>query len=88
MWKRIGVLLSMLVLCGCESVELEERSFPLAVGVDLQSAEESKEKDRKMVVSFDFPDFTQISEKGKTTDTPMGMSLEGADMYQIGRAHV
>lgn len=87
MWKRIGVLLSMLVLCGCESVELEERSFPLAVGVDLQSAEESKEKDRKMVVSFDFPDFTQISEKGKTTDTPMGMSLEGADMYHVEKSY-
>ncbi|MEY8391426.1 hypothetical protein D3Z36_05900 [Lachnospiraceae bacterium] len=89
MWKRTGaMLLAMLFLCGCESVQLEERSFPLAAGIDLQREEDAKEgDDRKLVVSFDFPDLAQISEKGKTTDTPMGMSLEGADMYHVEKSY-
>ncbi len=89
MWKLIGAVLSgMMFLCGCESVQLEERSFPLAAGIDLQQEEESLEgEERKLVVSFDFPDLAQISEKGKTTDTPMGMSLEGVDMYHVEKSY-
>lgn len=89
MWKGIGfAMLGMLFLCGCESVQLEERSFPLAAGIDLQQEEDAEEgEDRKLVVSFDFPDLAQISEKGKTTDTPMGMSLEGADMYHVEKSY-
>lgn len=89
MWKRISLaLLGIMFLCGCESVELEERSFPLAAGIDLQKQEAAgEEEDRKLVVSFDFPDLAQISEKGKTTDTPMGMSLEGADMYHVEKSY-
>ena len=79
MWKRRAVYLAclgMFMLCGCESVELEQRSFPLAVGIDLQKTEAGEEKknqnaeleERSLIVSFDFPDLAQISEKGKTTD--------------------
>ncbi len=145
MWKKAMVCLSflgMLLLCGCESAELEQRSFPLAVGIDLQqadaekpeeievsgkagfeesegskktgeskdsenskkiresknsegskNAEESKksndfqEEEKNLVVSFDFPDLAQISEKGKTVDTPMGLSLEGMDMYHVEKSY-
>lgn len=91
---KCGVLaaafLGMIFLGGCESAELEQRSFPLAVGIDLQETPAGNDKEateRNLVVSFDFPDLTQISEKGKTTDTPMGMSLEGMDMYHVDKSY-
>ena len=98
MWKRRAVYLAclgMFMLCGCESVELEQRSFPLAVGIDLQKTEAGEEKknqnaeleERSLIVSFDFPDLAQISEKGKTTDTAMGLSLEGMDMYHVEKSY-
>lgn len=86
-------------MSGCATTELEQRSFPLAVGIDLQR-EENKEDEEKeevfekqegqsrgLVVSFDFPDLAQISEKGKTVDTAMGLSLEGADMYHVEKSY-
>lgn len=93
MWKNRILFLAipgMLLLGGCESVELEQRSFPLAVGMDLQETKEKadeKETEKNLVVSFDFPDLAQISEKGKTTDTPMGMSLEGVDLYHVEKSY-
>lgn len=98
MWKRKAIYLAclwMFLLCGCESVELEQRSFPLAVGIDLQNTETKEKKknqdsgieDRDLIVSFDFPDLAQVSEKGKTTDTPMGLSLEGVDMYHVEKSY-
>lgn len=98
MWKRKAIYLAclwMFLLCGCESVELEQRSFPLAVGIDLQNTEAKEKKknqdsgieDRDLIVSFDFPDLAQVSEKGKTTDTPMGLSLEGVDMYHVEKSY-
>ena len=96
--------LGMLFWGGCESVELEQRSFPLAVGIDLQEAQEKtggketegkqvkekgeeEETERKLVVSFDFPDLAQISDKGKTVDTPMAMSLEGDDLFHVEKSY-
>ncbi len=87
---------------GCASTELEHRSFPLAVGIDLQgepeedTAEEGFGENASqgqggqkpgLVVSFDFPDLAQVSEKGNTVDTAMGLSLEGADMYHVEKAY-
>jgi hypothetical protein len=92
----------MLHASGCASTELEQRSFPLAVGIDLQEedyeviAREASEEDvfrreagktPDLVVSYDFPDLAQISEKGKTVDTAMGLSLEGADMYHVEKSY-
>lgn len=77
----------MFLLGGCESVELEQRSFPLAVGIDLQEKSDKEEVKKNLIVSFDFPDLAQISEKGKTTETPMGMSLEGEDMYHVEKSY-
>lgn len=90
MWKSRTVLAAvffLLLLSGCESVELEQRGFPLAVGIDLQESAKKEEVGKKLVVSFDFPDLAQISEKGKTMDTPMGMSLEGQDMYHVEKSY-
>ncbi len=70
-----------LACCGCTTTELEQRSFPLAVGIDWQ-------EDREVfAVSFDFPDLAQVSEKGKTADTPMALSLEGADLYHVEKSY-
>lgn len=82
--KAFGCLVFALGLsfcCGCSATELEQRSFPLAVGIDLEEEQES------LIVSFDFPDLAQISEKGKTADTPMALSLEGADLYHVEKSY-
>lgn len=100
-WKRRSVILlwaAEMMMSGCAATELEHRSFPLAVGIDLQGEndredegiEVSKEQagqTQGLVVSFDFPDLAQISEKGKTVDTAMGLSLEGADMYHVEKSY-
>lgn len=101
-WRRNKLVLLVaagMMMSGCATTELEQRSFPLAVGIDLQR-EENKEDEEKeevfekqegqsrgLVVSFDFPDLAQISEKGKTVDTAMGLSLEGADMYHVEKSY-
>lgn len=77
---------------GCESTELEQRGFPLAMGVDLQAepeelAEEPKANEEQLIVSFDFPDLKQVSDKSKTADTPVGLSIEGADLYHVEKAY-
>ena len=103
----IFLLAAGMMMSGCAATELEHRSFPLAVGIDLKEAE-GKEADGKeddgnapggkedegqasqsqgLVVCFDFPDLAQISEKGKTVDTAMGVSLEGADMYHVEKSY-
>lgn len=75
--------LCLIFLCGCESGELEQRSFPLAMGIDLQGGEGKKQ----LVVSYDFPDLKQISEKSKTADTPMQFSLEGENLYHVEKSY-
>lgn len=77
----LALAVCMAVCCGCASTELEQRSFPLAVGIDTQEDGET------MAVSFDFPDLAQISEKGKTGDTPVSLSLEGEDMYHVEKSY-
>lgn len=89
MWGRyaglaVGMFL-MLFLQGCEDTELEQRSFPLALGIDLSEEEEGQEPVLK--VSYDFPDLKQISEKSKTSDTPMGLSIQGSDMYHVEKSY-
>lgn len=81
--KVVMFLLSMSFLGGCDSAELEQRSFPLAMGIDVQM----QEPDENLVITYDFPDLKQISEKSKTADTPMGFSLEGKDLYHIEKSY-
>lgn len=76
-------VLCLTFLCGCESTELEQRSFPLAMGIDLQT----DESEGQLVVSFDFPDLKQISEKSKTADTPVEFSLEGEDLFEVEKSY-
>lgn len=89
MWGRyaglaIGLCL-MVFMQGCESTELEQRSFPLALGIDIPEAEEGKEP--VLQVSYDFPDLKQVSEKSKTSDTPMGLSIRGSDLYHVEKSY-
>lgn len=77
----LAPLAGLLFCGGCSSTELEQRSFPLAVGIDLQ------EEKKNLVVSFDFPDLAQVSEQGKTEDIPMALSLEGQDMYHVEKSY-
>ena len=58
-------LLSMSFLGGCDSAELEQRSFPLAMGVDIQM----QEPEENLVITYDFPDLEQISEKNEKNST-------------------
>ncbi len=107
MLKKGLVLALFLVMTagwtGCSATELEHRSFPLAVGIDLQEENEEPaepeedqvqevfqgkaEEPRNLVVSFDFPDLAQISEKGRTVETAMGLSLEGTDIYHVEKSY-
>ncbi|MEG0963330.1 MAG: Ger(x)C family spore germination C-terminal domain-containing protein [Lachnospiraceae bacterium] len=82
-WIAAGI---MLLTGGCASTELEQRSFPLAFGADRKPIEQEEETEL-LVVSFDFPDLKQISEKSKTADTPMGLSLEGKDLYHVEKSY-
>lgn len=81
--KVVMFLLSMSFLWGCDSAELEQRRFPLAMGIDVQM----QEPDENFVITYDFPDLKQISEKSKTANTPMGFSLEGKDLYHIEKSY-
>ena len=82
-YTAVIAVLCITCLCGCESAELEQRSFPLAMGIDVSAEQAGK----GLVVSYDFPDLNQISEKSKTSDTPMEFSLEGEDLYQIEKSY-
>lgn len=75
--------LCLILLCGCESTELEQRSFPLSMGIDIQTDQPEKQ----LVVSYDFPDLKQVSEKSKTSDTPMEFSLEGENLYHVEKSY-
>lgn len=74
-------VLGMAFWCGCESAELEQRSFPMAMGIDWETEE------KQFVVSFDFPDLKQISDKSKTSDTPMEFLVEGENLYHVEKAY-
>ncbi len=80
-----GVIAILFLMClsGCESTELEQRSFPLAMGIGWKEEEEAE----KLVVSYDFPDLMQISDQSQTADTPKEFSIEGKDMYHVEKAY-
>lgn len=81
------IVIGLSILCsGCASTELEQRSFPLAVGIDLKDAPSKEIKLKGLVVSFDFPDLAQISSESKE-DISMGLSLEGDDMYHVEKSY-
>lgn len=85
MSKYVTIVIAVLCfsfLSGCESTELEQRSFPLAMGIDVQDG-----KKEQLVVSYDFPDLKQVSEKSKTVDTPMELSLEGENLYHVEKSY-
>lgn len=80
--KAIRILLTAatLLLCtGCSASELEDRGFPLAVGID-------KEKD-DIVLTFDFPDLSE-SEKGENpSQSPLSFPVQGGAYYEAQKAY-
>lgn len=81
--KKINVLLlvmaSLLLFTGCSARELEDRGFPMAVGID-------KEKD-DIVITFDFPDLSE-SEKGESpSQRPLSFSVQGGAYYEAQKAY-
>lgn len=81
------IILGLSVLCGgCASTELEQRSFPLAVGIDLKDKTSEEMENQGLIVSFDFPDLAQISSESKE-DISMGLALEGSDMYHVEKSY-
>lgn len=80
-----GVIAILFLVClsGCQSTELEQRGFPLAMGVGYKEEDETE----KLVVSYDFPDLKQISNQSKEMDIPKEFSIEGKDLYHIEKAY-
>lgn len=68
-----------LPLCGCSVTELEDRGFPLAIGIDM--AEEG------MVVSFDLPNLSAVSDGKNPSGEPASLSVEGGAYYQAQKAY-
>ena len=75
----ISLALSVCLLCGCSVTELEDRGFPLAIGID--TAEEG------LVVSFDLPNLSEVSDGKKPGGQPASLSVEGGAYYQAQKAY-
>lgn len=75
-----GLALIFCAVCsGCGTHELEDRGFPLAIGID-------KNKDG-MVLSFDFPDLTESSEGKNPAGKPVSFSVEAGAYYEAQKAY-
>lgn len=68
-----------LLLGGCRVTELEDRGFPLAIAID--TAEEG------MVVSFDLPNLTAVSDGKNPSGEPVSLSVEGSAYFQAQKAY-
>lgn len=80
--KVLVFLLSMFLLCtvnGCSIRELEDRGFPLAIGMD-------KNEDG-MALSFDFPDLSEASEGKNPSGKPVSFSVEAGAYYEAQKAY-
>lgn len=68
-----------MLLCGCSVTELEDRGFPLAIAID--KAEEG------MVVSFDLPDLSAVSDGKNPSGEPVSLSVEGGAYFEAQKAY-
>lgn len=73
------VLAACVLLGGCSVTELEDRGFPLAIAID--TAEEG------MVVSFDLPNLSAVSDGKNPSGEPVSLSVEGGAYYQAQKAY-
>ena len=75
-----GLVLMFCAACsGCGTHELEDRGFPLAIGID-------KNED-DIVLSFDFPDLTEASEGKNPAGKPVSFSVEAGAYYEAQKAY-
>lgn len=80
MLLEMGLLLLLcLGLNGCSTRELEDRGFPLAIGIDKQ--------EEHMVLSFDFPDLSKASEGKNPSGMPVSFSVEAGAYYEAQKAY-
>ena len=76
----VALAMGMLLLCsGCNVRELEDRGFPLAVGIDKNSEE--------MILSLDFPDLSDNKEGKNPTAKSLGLSVEAGAYYEAQKAY-
>lgn len=80
--RKVAGLLSMtvvLLLNGCSARELEDKGFPMAIGID--------KDEENIVLTFDFPDLSE-SEKGESpSQRPLSFSVEGGAYYESQKAY-
>lgn len=81
--KMLGIsLLSVLFfLSGCTVTQLEDRSFPMAIGIDKQ------ENSSELLLSFDFPDLKEASGGDKEDQTPAAFTIEADQFYKAQKAY-
>lgn len=81
--KRIcGILLlfAVVIMCsGCNTIELENRGFPLAIGID--------KTEEGIVLTFDFADLAEVSDGKSLSGEPLGFSVEAGSYYEAQKAY-
>lgn len=82
-FKKILLILGAVVLglgcAGCSTRELEDRGFPLAVGID--------KSQEGMILSFDFPNLSEVSDGKKPGGKPVSISVEAGAYYEAQKAY-
>lgn len=74
----LGLLI--LIFCGgCSTRELEDRGFPLAIGID--------KTQEGMVLSFDFPDLSDSDQEKNPTGKTVSFSVEAGAYYEAQKAY-
>lgn len=71
--------LALLFLGGCGTRELEDRGFPLAVGID--------KEEEGMALSFDFPDLSQGDDEKNPSERTVTFSVEAGAYYEAQKAY-
>lgn len=82
LYRRICLfwgVLGMLLCCGCNTRELEDRGFPLAIGID--------KTEEGMVLSFDFADLSGGTDAKKPSGKAVSFSVEAGAYYEAQKAY-
>lgn len=75
-----NIVLTIVVLCtGCSPRELEDKSFPLAIGID--------KEEEGMVLSFDFPDLAESKEEKNPSGKAVSFFVEAGAYYEAQKAY-
>lgn len=71
--------MALLFLGGCGARELEDRSFPLSIGID--------KKEEGMALSFDFPDLSESDNEKNPSGKTVTFSVEAGAYYEAQKAY-